>query len=91
MSPLEPPVGGPEETVLIPKPLESDAMLITRLADKSPPPVRPAPPVIVIVSAAAPIPDLAPAGLPDPVPPADTANGVIPVIEPPVIVTALAF
>ena len=36
-------------------------------------------------------PDLAPAGVPDPVPPSVTAKGVMPDIAPPVMFTALAF
>lgn len=90
MSPLVPPVGLPEEIVLVPKPLEFVAILIVLDVDKSPPPVRPPVPVMVIASAAAPNNDLASVGLPAPVPPDDILSGCIPEILPPVINTLLA-
>ena len=59
---------------------------------KSPPPVSPAPAVMVILLHAAPIPDRAAAAVFPPVPPLVTSNGeVSPDIVPPVIATALAF
>ena len=91
MSPLVPPDGVPVEIVLLPYPLESNAMLIILDADKSPPPVSPPVPVIVIFSAAAPNKPLASLGLLAPVPPEAMPRGVIPLILPPVITTAFAF
>ena len=91
MSPLLPPVGEPVDTVLVPKPLEFEAMLMVLDVDKSPPPVRPPVPVIVNDDDAAPSCVLASAGLPALVPPAATARGLIPVIVPPLMLTLLAF
>ena len=59
---------------------------------KSPPPVRPAPAVIVVEVLTAPIPARAAEAVLPPVPPSATANGDDrPAIVPPVIATLLAF
>ena len=91
MSPLLPPVGKSLEIVLVPKPLEFEAILIVLEVVKSPPPVRPPVPVTVILEAAAPSWDLAPLAVLALVPPDAMLRGVIPVIDPPVIETLFAF
>ena len=59
--------------------------------DRSPPPVSPPEPVMVLVLGGTPRLVLATAAVAPAVPPLATGNGVIPEISPPVIATALAF
>lgn len=89
MSPLTPTpeLGVPLETYLTPKPLLLVAMLSVRSAAKLPPPVNPAPAMICVALPAAAKLDLAPAAVLDPVPPSATAKGIIPLMEPLVMVT----
>ena len=91
MSPLLPPLGAEVETVLEPYPFDPIAIDNVLFALKSPPPVNPPVPVIVVPSDAAPKLLLAAPAVLAPVPPALTANGVMPVIEPPVMATDPAF
>lgn len=92
MSPLLPPVGELVDTVLVPNPLEFEAMLMVLEVDKSPPPVRPPVAVIVTESDAAPNCSLAADGVVAPVPPDATAKGALsPETVPPVMLTLLAF
>ena len=75
----------------MPYPLEVVAMVMVLSELRSPPPVSPLTPVIVLVLGGTARLVLAWAAVLPPVPPSATANGVIPEIAPPVMVTELAF
>ena len=66
-------------------------MVMVLSAERSPPPVSPLMPVIVLELGGTLRLVLAPPAVPDPVPPDATGSGVIPEISPPVMFTALAF
>jgi len=91
MSPLLPPDGVAPLTVRVPNPLLLEAIDSVRLLVRSPPPVRPEPAEMVVLLAAAPRLFLATLGVPDPVPPLERDNGVIPEMVPPVMFTESLF
>ena len=91
MSPSLPPVGAEAETYLVPYPLELVAMVNVTFAVNAPPPDSPEPAITFVALAAAPRLVLASEAVLAPVPPSATVKSVMPVIDPPVMLTLLAL